>query len=90
VTDHDDWAKEDCACGHRRHAHDKGSGRCRHTRTRRVAPPDLPPPILGDSEFDPFAAPLNWPPYEEWPMVEVPCCSAFQDAGEALAEAGLS
>lgn len=29
AIDPDDWAKEDCFCGHRRYAHDRNDGACR-------------------------------------------------------------
>lgn len=87
MTDHDDWAKEDCACGHRRYEHEKGDGRCRNTRMKRVAPDDLPPPIYPEGG-DPFEGPVNWPSVDTWPQVEAPCCGGFYDAGLAAAEAG--
>ena len=91
MIDADDWAKEDCACGHSRHQHDKGTGQCRHTRQQRVAPDNLPEPIFADGiSDDPFAAPTNWPPYAEWSNITVPCCFAFYDAGLARVEAGPS
>lgn len=86
--DADDWAKEDCACGHCRHQHaEGGTGVCRHTRVRKQPPPDLPDPIFAaGEEEDPLATPINWPPYEEWPEVEGPCCSGFYSAEQALAD----
>lgn len=43
MIDHDDWAKTDCQCGHRRYAHSGGVGSC--TRTKKTpAQPEVPCP----------------------------------------------
>jgi hypothetical protein len=81
VIDADDYAKEDCECGHRRHSHVRGTGACRQTRVRRVAPEGL---TWSGEGFD--CEPSI--PIDQWPQVEGPCCTAFEDAGLARAEAG--
>jgi hypothetical protein len=86
-VDADDWAKEDCECGHRRHGHQRGTGACRHTKLRRQVPDNLPAPEFA-TDAGPFDAPLNWPDSHTWPLVEVPCCPGFVAAGTAAAEAG--
>ena len=84
-ADVDDWAKEECACGHLRHSHEHGTGPCLHTRKRRRAPDGLSEPVFAEG-CGPFDAPINWPPYEQWPEVEQPCCTAFLSAAEEQAE----
>ena len=79
MIDVDDWAKEDCACGHRRHQHAPNDGPCRRTKMRRKPPEDIT--WTGDG-FD--AEPSI--PYDQWPQVEEPCCPAFYEAGLAKAE----
>lgn len=77
--DVDDWAKEDCICGHRRHQHALNDGACRHTKMRRVPPEGI---IWTGEAFD--AEPSI--PYDQWPEVVEPCCPAFHEAGLAMAE----
>lgn len=80
MIDADDYAKEDCACGHRRHSHRSGTGPCRRTRTRQDYS-NLPPrEYAPGDENNPFAWPMNWPAISDIPLTEVPCgCAAFYD-----------
>lgn len=74
MIDADDWAKEDCVCGHVRYAHKAGTGECSRTRIVTEKPADLPPA----NDDDPFSWPANWPPHDTWPRVEKPCdCKRF-------------
>jgi len=79
--DPDDWAKEDCVCGHRRHQH--GPNGCRHTKQTRVAPEGLA--WAGDG-FEAVPSVL----VGEWPLIEVACCTGFYEAGLWLTESGPS
>lgn len=80
--DHDDYAKENCACGHRRYAHSP-DGPCQR-EVYRLDKSQLPEPIYGDNPEElPFGGywPINWPnpmkPAEN-PMSWQPCpCRGF-------------
>jgi hypothetical protein len=73
----DEYAKDDCACGHPRYTHAPGTG-CARTVSQRVPPSDLPEPVYEDT--DPFSPPTNWPPYSSWPTSETPCpCRGFSE-----------
>lgn len=75
--DPDDYAKEDCGCGHRRHAHDMTTGICRRTRMR-ADYSNLPPAEYAEGEDPFFSWPTNWPAPADLPYVEVPCgCNGF-------------
>lgn len=76
--DVDSWAKEDCACNHRRYRHASGGGACSGTRQRQVLPEGIDPnPPESD---DLFAWPEAWPPLSEWPVVTEPCgCKHFYE-----------
>jgi hypothetical protein len=78
--DVDAWAKEDCGCGHVRHAHAGGTGACRRTVLRSDYS-SLPTAVYAEGEEDhPFAWPTNWPPAADVPVVEKPCdCTDFHD-----------
>lgn len=81
MIDPDEWAKEDCECGHRRYAHRANDGRCTRTRRRRVEPAGVT--WTGEG----FGAEPSIPT-DSWPIVEQPCpCPHFYDAGLAMAEA---
>jgi hypothetical protein len=74
----DDWAKEDCACGHRRSAH--GRGACSRTVEGRDLDSLPKPEYAPDDEDHPFAWPANWPPLADVPLVTKPCpCTEFHD-----------
>lgn len=77
TIDPDDWAKEDCACGHRRYAH--GPNGCDRTVTG-LDETGLPEPIYDENTDEPFGGwPINWPPREELTR-EMPCpCKGFHD-----------
>lgn len=78
--DHDDYAKEDCGCGHRRSGHSLINGEC--TRTIEVRDWDgLPKPACAPGDEDhPFAWPTNWPKVGDIPIVTKPCpCTGFHD-----------
>lgn len=72
--DWDDWAKDDCACGHRNHI-----GPCRKTKTV-TDRSRLPEPAEDTFDRYPFGWPSNWPNAEDLPKVEVPCgCQEARD-----------
>lgn len=76
--DADTWAKEDCDCGHVRHAHRGGTGECMRT-VQRSDFSDLPAAVYAEGEeHHPFAWPTNWPSPADVPMIEKPCdCRGF-------------
>lgn len=75
MIDPDEWAKEDCACGHRRYAHRANDGACTRTRRRRVEPERLT--WSGEG----FGAEPSVP-LQDWPIVEGACdCRYFAEAG---------
>lgn len=80
LMDADDWAKEDCACNHRRHAHASGTGACSRT-VQRTDYSHLPPAIYAaGADENPFALgwPTNWPDPADIPLVEKACgCRRF-------------
>lgn len=67
----EEYAKEDCGCGHRFHA-----GACRHSH-RVTDLKALPEPTF-DNPAHPMEYPNNWPPALLVPTIEIECgCASF-------------
>ena len=80
MIDPDDYAKEDCSCGHRRSRHPMSNGGCTGEGLRNDTS-SLPEPVYEGSEELPFGGrwPANWPEPHDMPKTAAPCrCSGFR------------